>query len=407
MPIIYHEFDPDGDLLLLLGRPTKTTLEHVQPTGGIDPELAMSAYEQAIEGGTGVTIDLTMDIDDDSNEASEEEDEGTSEPVSTEEPVQEMHMLVSSKHLMTASPVFKAMLKKGHFKEGTKLTSGRSEVALDDDPPAAFKILMDILHFNARQVPRELDLKKFTNLAVLVDKYQLLEPVELFAARWLKDLQDTPSIFMSDTHRILCIAWVFRSVAHELLLKIIKILLVYNEGKIGAGIAHQFPIPGLLLETIESYRQEFISEALRNVDDLITKYVQRSPNGPIVCRGKYKDDTTKRRQTCDNAMSGSLMASLIFEELFPLPIAPYHDLSVFDTISKVVKIKLSAVCDLWDNPEETWTDGKGPKSSGHGHMKKIKGAIDLLKARVDGTDILEVTALMSSPSSALHSTRTY
>jgi hypothetical protein len=103
-------------------------------------------------------------------------------------PMDEVQMLVSSKHLMSASTVFKAMLRAGAFQEGQTLNStGRVSIPLPDDNPDAMKVLLDILHHRNRQVPKTVTLSLMTHLTILVDKYQMVEVLEAYQPIWLAD----------------------------------------------------------------------------------------------------------------------------------------------------------------------------------------------------------------------------
>ncbi|QSZ36636.1 hypothetical protein DSL72_006517 [Monilinia vaccinii-corymbosi] len=67
-------------------------------------------------------------------------------------------MLVSSKHMTLASPVFDAILSNGRFKEGTELLiKGKVEIELPDDDPVAFAIGANVIHHRNKMVPVELD----------------------------------------------------------------------------------------------------------------------------------------------------------------------------------------------------------------------------------------------------------
>ncbi|TGO58804.1 hypothetical protein BCON_0051g00440 [Botryotinia convoluta] len=56
-------------------------------------------------------------------------------------------MLVSSKHLILASPVFDAMVGDARFEEGAELLAcGKVEIKLLDDDPDAFAIVANIIH---------------------------------------------------------------------------------------------------------------------------------------------------------------------------------------------------------------------------------------------------------------------
>jgi hypothetical protein len=124
---------------------------------------------------------------------------------------EEVRFQVSSRHLSLTSPVFGAMFRLD-FKEGTALRStGRVEVALEDDNPAAFLIFLNIIHGYTRRVPRKISLEMLSDMAFLVDKYECLEAVEVFSDMWIDGIKSgIPHSLMENLLRWLCIAWVFR-----------------------------------------------------------------------------------------------------------------------------------------------------------------------------------------------------
>lgn len=146
-------FDNDGDLLLRLFKPADEDNAHennenTTPTDDPGDSLSTPASSTAT-----VSVPLKN----------------------------ETKMLVSSKHLMVASPVFKAMFKPGFCREGELLKScDIAEVDLPDDDPETFEILMSILHGRVRQVPEQINFKTITKLSVIADKYQILEPLEIY-----------------------------------------------------------------------------------------------------------------------------------------------------------------------------------------------------------------------------------
>lgn len=114
---------------------------------------------------------------------------------------------------MSASPVFKAMLRHS-FMEGTTLrATGKVEVPLPDDDPLAFAVLMDVVHgtkSNKKESP-EMTLTFLTQLAILVDKYRLQKAVASAAEEWVDSISaEMPQAFSPDLMQWLCIAWVFR-----------------------------------------------------------------------------------------------------------------------------------------------------------------------------------------------------
>jgi hypothetical protein len=123
---------------------------------------------------------------------------------------------------MLASPVFKAMLQPGRFRQGIQRNAaGQMEVDLPDDDQPLVVIVLNIIHGRNRLVPKQADLEMMTKLAILVDKYQMVEAVESFSNPWLDDLLtkvSLPSGYSRDDEldhqktirRWLAVSWVFK-----------------------------------------------------------------------------------------------------------------------------------------------------------------------------------------------------
>lgn len=232
MAVELLSFDPDGDLLLVLA----DCIEQDDSTerDGLDG----GAIEQ-----TATQLSLP-DMFASTTLARLETESPESPPLEIEpaESQKEVHMLVSSKHLMLASPVFKAMLQYSNFKEGDDLrSSGQVKVPLPDDDPAALRILLDIVHGRVRQVPRHVNLKTMTELSVLVDKYQMLEVVELYVEMWMSTLKTSvPMFFTADLLPWLSISWVFGLA--DIFKQISRIAMRGSTDLFGAHESH-LPIP--------------------------------------------------------------------------------------------------------------------------------------------------------------------
>ncbi|KAL8652554.1 MAG: hypothetical protein Q9226_004220 [Calogaya cf. arnoldii] len=85
-----------------------------------------------------------------------------------------------------------------------------TEIPLHQDDPEALLILLHTAHSQFRKVPRKVDLKTLTQIAILVDKYELLELTELLVDNWLLGVNDTiPSELNDDLQPWICIAAVF------------------------------------------------------------------------------------------------------------------------------------------------------------------------------------------------------
>jgi hypothetical protein len=143
--------------------------------------------------------------------------------------LKQIRVRVSSKHLKLASRVFKYMLQVG-FREGHSLKSKEStELPFPEDDAPAMLILLNLIHGKLREVPRTIDLPMLTEIAVLVDKYELLEITDIIIDSWLQSLKATiPRSFDGSLLPWLCISWVFEK--PEIFKQVTKSALLESEG---------------------------------------------------------------------------------------------------------------------------------------------------------------------------------
>ena len=99
--------------------------------------------------------------------------------------------LVSSKVLMLASPVFKAMFSRG-FLEGSTSRSPQHplELPLPSDAPDALEIIFHVQHFTSGRVFPQLKLDLHLEVAQLADKYDCVHSVRGESLRWLSSLTE-------------------------------------------------------------------------------------------------------------------------------------------------------------------------------------------------------------------------
>jgi hypothetical protein len=245
-------FDPDGDLLFILSRVTRDDSEDDSEdvSSSEDSSISLSTEEELREdeedeeeenddsqgnvaippesNGVGEVneVDSTSDefqglvLYDSSKEDTFSQGKG---------PDTLVHMLVSSKHMMLASPVFKAMLQASTFKEGQKLSAaGKVEIPLPEDDPNAFEVALNIIHGRNKLVPRVLSLELLTSVSLLVDKYQMVEAVQCFSDTWIGALiEDLPEAYPSKTDSgnvvlWLQVSWVFEN--NEVFTKMTELL---------------------------------------------------------------------------------------------------------------------------------------------------------------------------------------
>jgi hypothetical protein len=109
-------------------------------------------------------------------------------------------LLVSAKHLTLVSCVFKQMI--GQTPE---------LLILPHDDLNAFKILLNIIHGRARQVPLKIDLDMLHNIALIVEKYEMVEVAEIYVKLWLLEIPPLAETgFESDLLQWLSVCWIFK-----------------------------------------------------------------------------------------------------------------------------------------------------------------------------------------------------
>ncbi|KAB8295026.1 hypothetical protein EYC80_006973 [Monilinia laxa] len=181
---------------------------------------------------------------------------------------EDVHMLVSSRHMSLASPVFRAMFQRNNFKEGRELAAnGKAEISLPDDGPDAFAILMCIIHGRNRSVPRRVDLDLLSRISTLVDKYQLHEVVEVMSDRWISQLEpELPEEFTDDLLPWLSISWIFEK--PSVFKEVTRIAERQSNGRIGED-RDDIPIPNRVLDAIQERRVTAITDAYSIVETIL------------------------------------------------------------------------------------------------------------------------------------------
>ncbi|KAF2000571.1 hypothetical protein P154DRAFT_491742 [Amniculicola lignicola CBS 123094] len=190
MPLITYKIDPFADTIIILKNPCRNFAPW-------DETLAPSNTEFS---GPEDKQPECFQPSDDGWAASEDE---------------EIHYLVSSRHLMLASPWFKRTLTREEFTEALKDPSdGRYHIQANDWDEEALLILLNIFHIRTRQVPATVSLEMLAKIAVLVDYYELecAEVMERDARDWITHMRHSvtiPSYYCRDLMLWICISRVF------------------------------------------------------------------------------------------------------------------------------------------------------------------------------------------------------
>ncbi|KAF7951382.1 hypothetical protein EAE96_006697 [Botrytis aclada] len=236
--------------------------------------------------------------------------------------LKQVRMLVSSKHMTVASPVFKDMLKAGS-QEGIELKkTGKLELLLPGDDSKAWNILLDIIHGRFRSVPLDTNLPLFTQIALLCHKYQMHEIAYAFTPAW-KMSAGHDSVSGEDIPRWIFIAWTFNMA--DVLEEITKGLAFNYTGN---GIQKllgmtSLPIPQIVMDELENSRQHAISELVGTLEYTIQRYEENTPKCSISTR--CGEDRESYRKQCDGMILGMLLKGVIEQKIYPLPTTPYEE----------------------------------------------------------------------------------
>ncbi|KAH8685914.1 hypothetical protein BGZ60DRAFT_477629 [Tricladium varicosporioides] len=246
-------------------------------------------------------------------------------------------MLVSSKHLSLASSVFHVMFEN-NFREGLELqSSDKAEVLLPEHDLEAFTLLMNIIHAKSRQIPRKVTLSLLLKLAILVDKYQLLEAISAWGDIWVAALkQFIPHRFCNDLISWLCITWVFRCPDE---FQAVTLFLERESPEPNLSTSYgkeefeKLPVPDTVLARIKRNRHAAIECLFRALNKIVQNLTKP---WPVYCE---KADTQ-----CEGMILGTLLRSASQLEIWPIPDSPYHNMSYSLVAHKMRSLTATSYC---------------------------------------------------------------
>ncbi|KAK4143987.1 uncharacterized protein C8A04DRAFT_28331 [Dichotomopilus funicola] len=235
---------------------------------------------------------------------------------------QGLRIKVSSKHLALASRVFRNKLQFGSTKPARQ-ADGRVHLRLAEGFSAkAVSIVANALHGRGSKVPKAVDLDTLAQIALFVDRFQLLDAVEVYADRWISRLElDAPGTVASAPVPWIYVGYVFRRA--DLFKEATKHAAAQASGPIETG---GLPIKAKIIQHIESQRQALLAEAITNLHTTVDNLA----SGNASC----KSATTP--QSCDALLLGSVIQSLHTRRLaWPRPAAPFTNLAFGDVVQAV------------------------------------------------------------------------
>ncbi|KLJ13443.1 hypothetical protein EMPG_11633 [Blastomyces silverae] len=269
-----HNLDPEGDVMLIMTRYLECEI-----ISELGEDFDSTVAKQ--NGSIAVDTELLNTADDNDILTCE----------------QEVFVRASSRHLILASTVFRAMLQRKFSECNALHETGSVEIPLPADDPDAFLIILNIIHGYMRRVPTELDLDTYTQVAVLADKYDVHEAVEIFANFWFEKLKpDIPQTYTDDIPGWICICWVFnRPEEFKYLTR-----LALRQGRQNLPLA-DLPIPASIVDAINGQRIDSISRIVSLLHVQLADYLEKEH-----CSFE-----------CDSLMLGALTKRLKALHLFP------------------------------------------------------------------------------------------
>ncbi|KAK3938469.1 hypothetical protein QBC46DRAFT_390178 [Diplogelasinospora grovesii] len=218
----------------------------------------------------------------------------------------ELRIKASSKHLCLASPAFRNKLRNAVSGAKTTQSDGRVHLALEGGAgfdPKVVIIVMNIVHGRGSRVPRLVDFETLAQVALLVDKFQLHDAVDVYAERWIENLATLaresatpPPSYGRDLILWIFVAYVFRR--SDLFKAATRVAILQSHGPIrDLGL----PIRDKIIRTIDSKRQELVGHAL----GILHKALDKLREGKAECAAFR----------CDAFLLGELIKTLYRHKL--------------------------------------------------------------------------------------------
>ncbi|KAI9896177.1 hypothetical protein N3K66_008349 [Trichothecium roseum] len=202
----YKEMDPNGDMLLTVSRPDVW----FPPCGALQPWPNKLPHRQC--------YDATFE-----EEALHQAMRRTRMGICPREILSpDLECRLSSKHMMLVSKYFRRLIEGGWVKSQRSKAEASKETPSRDDykyvtsaknwNTEALLTVLKLIHGKSKTVPLSIDTQTFTQIAQIVDYYQIHEVVDFSAAAWARELDQNPVGYPHYGRRVLfrlSTAWVF------------------------------------------------------------------------------------------------------------------------------------------------------------------------------------------------------
>ncbi|KAG6355894.1 hypothetical protein INS49_015278 [Diaporthe citri] len=273
-PEIDHDLDVEGDVLLVLQNPNgpfavwgeKEAWEHSRPTP-LDTE-SEQAYDYIFEDPAyRISCRSTTEAAPESPERGEpRRKKHKRNPASVAGEGFEVRFRLSSRHLILASPYFRAMLT-GPWEENSSRSGSMYTINACDWDEEALTVLMNIIHGHSERIPRSMSLELLAKIAVLVDYYKCHKIVKFYSDTWttgIYDENDLPRKYTRNFMLRLFTSCVFAQ--HDMFHFLTLFAVRETRGPLRTlGL----PFPDGLIEKIDDTRMAIVEVIIGHYHDLV------------------------------------------------------------------------------------------------------------------------------------------
>jgi hypothetical protein len=242
MKSISYDIDPGGDIDLILKKPNKQNIVPEDTTQTVDGKRINPKFPNSpCFGRYQVFSELYPD--------------GENETPDFEV---EVHMRVSSRHLILASRIFRAMLE-GHWKEGTPSSGPIRQISAEDWDAVALAIVLDAIHCRHHDIPTTMQIGLLARIATIVDYYQCREAMRFHYEAWAhRGVKNSGRDNNANVLR-LYVSWVFHDenefeTATELVLR-------RGTGMSGFN-THELPVSGILSRSLHNSSTHIMADLM-------------------------------------------------------------------------------------------------------------------------------------------------
>ncbi len=131
-----------------------------------------------------------------------------------------------------------------------------------------------------------------------------------------------------------------------------------------------------------------LGHVLKTIYTLVEKY--QTPT--TICLYPENERSPGRRFACDSMVLGTLIKGCIIAHIWPIPVYPYHGITVQDIVNKISSMKIHSLCEI--NKEGAFApySGMWKDKESHGLVKStLTSLLDQFSTGKKGLNLEEFT----------------